>query len=420
VSAAPTRRPISQALLALALICSVAVLSFRSGGFHDQPRTTFAILAWVLLAGVLLAAPSSLWPPTRAGRIAVAGMLALAAWTAISVSWAPLRESAREDAVRLALYAAVLPLAVAAFRERELVRSLELALAVLALAVVGYGLLGELGVLDLADSPAAAGRLAQPLTYWNAMAAMAALGIVLTARIAVDRTRPAPARRLAAVALAPLVVGLYVTYSRGGIAVAAVGLLCVALLAPEASRIWERFGTHRRGAVAAIAALSVVAAIAVVVTHRESTPARGATAERLADVGSTRGDYWRVALDSFASDPLTGTGTGGFRVEWPREREVAEGAVDAHSLYLETAAELGIVGLLLLAALVLGVAACARSAFLRDPTLLTGPIAALVLLAVHCAVDWDWEMPALALPMLLLAGVAIAQASPHDRPRARG
>lgn len=373
-----------------------------------------AIAAWVLVAAVLVAAPGWLWPPTRAGRVAVLGLLGLAGWTALSTRWAPLGESAREDAARLALYAAALPLAVAAFRARPLVRALEPALAALAAVVVGYGLLGEAGVLDLADSIAAAGRLAQPLTYWNAMAAMAALGIVLAARIAIDRTRTARLRVLASAALLPLAVGLYLTYSRGGIAVAAVGLLTVALLAPEAGPIWDRFGTHRRTAVATIAALSVIAAIGVVVAHRESTPARGATAERLADVGSTRGDYWRVALDAFGDEPLLGTGAAGFRVEWLREREVSEGAVDAHSLYLEIAAELGIVGLLLLAALACGVASCAASTLRRDPTLATGPVAGLVMLALHAAVDWDWEMPAIALPMLLLAGAAIAQASSQD------
>ena len=35
--------------------------------------------------------------------------------------------------------------------------------------------------------------------------------------------------------------------------------------------------------------------------------------------------------------------------------------------------------------------------------------AALLALALHSAVDWDWEMPALILPMLLLAGALIAQ-----------
>ena len=78
------------------------------------------------------------------------------------------------------------------------------------------------------------------------------------------------------------------------------------------------------------------------------TPAAGANPARFASAQSNRYAYWHVALDAFAAHPLKGVGSGGFRVEWRREREVLDPARDAHSLYLETAAELGLVGLLLL------------------------------------------------------------------------
>jgi len=394
------------------------VLSFRSGGFFDQPRTAIAIGAWSSIAVLALARPSLLVPPTRVGRVAVVALLGLAAWTAASELWAPLIESARQDTVRLALYAAVLPLAVGAFGSRTSVRWLEVGLAALALTVIGYGLLGELGVVGLDSSVSAAGRLEQPLSYWNATAAIAAMGLVLAARIAADRSRARISRVAAAVATAPLAVGLYLTYSRGGIAAALAGLLALVLLVPEAARIWARLGARGRPVVAAVAAVGLAIAIGVVVADRESTPARGATATRLADVGSTRGDYWRVALGAFESEPLRGTGTAGFAVEWLREREVPEAAVDAHSLYIETAAELGIVGLLLLLTSGGGVAVCAVRAYGRDPAAVAGPAAALIVLAFHCAVDWDWEMPAVAIPMLLLAGALVAQAGePGAEPR---
>ena len=43
----------------------------------------------------------------------------------------------------------------------------------------------------------------------------------------------------------------------------------------------------------------------------------------------------------------------------------------------------------------------------RDPVL---PAAAAVLaaFALHVAVDWDWELPAVTLPALLLAAAALA------------
>jgi hypothetical protein len=75
---------------------------------------------------------------------------------------------------------------------------------------------------------------------------------------------------------------------------------------------------------------------------------------------------------------------------------------DAHSLYLETLAELGIVGFLAVLALFGGVAAC-----VRDQAAIGAGLAAW---AVHAGVDWDWEMPALTLVAVLLAGAAIARA----------
>ncbi len=421
MSAAPTLRSISQALLGAALVGATAVLCFRSGGFFHEPRATLAVCAWVLVAIVALApGPLALAAATPAGRVAIAGLLGLAGWTALSLLWAPLAESAREDVWRLALYAAALPLAVAAFRGRAALRALEVALALLATIVVGYGLLAEVGLFEVTSSAGADGRLEQPLSYWNAMGAMAALGLVLGTRIALDGTRPALLRYGAATSLGPLAIGLYLTYSRGAVAAAAIGLAVLALLSPEAAPVWRRVGRRWRVVAGWGAALAVVAGLVLVAGDRASPPARSAGAERFADVGSNRADYWRVAADAFAAEPLRGAGTAGFRVEWLRERDVPEGAVDAHSLYLETGAELGLVGLLALAAFAGGTAVCARRLATRDPALAAGPCAGLALLAVHAGIDWGWELPALAVPALLLAGSTIAadRDAPAE-PRAR-
>lgn len=395
-----------------ALVFATGWLCFRSGGFFHEPRATLAIAAWLGVAAVVLALPPpfAVVPVTAAGRIAVAGLLGLAGWTALSLLWAPLGEAAREDVWRLALYAAALPLAVAAFRERWVARGLEPALALLALVVVGYGLLGDLGVLDLNSSFAADGRLDQPLSYWNAMGALAAVGAVLAARIALDQTRPRWLRGTACAALVPLLAGLYLTYSRGALAALALGLVTLALVAPEARPLWARAGRRWRLAVGWGAVVVLVGALVLVAADRASPPARGATAQRFADIGSNRADYWRVAADAFAGAPALGVGTAGFRVEWLRERDVAEGAVDAHSLYLETAAELGLVGLALLAAFLGGVAVCARRLVSQDAVLAAGPCAALAVLALHAGIDWDWELPALGMVGLMLAGTVIGRA----------
>ena len=50
----------------------------------------------------------------------------------------------------------------------------------------------------------------------------------------------------------------------------------------------------------------------------------------------------------------------------------------------------------------------ARQALASRPALAAGPIAGLVVWATHAAVDWDWEMPAVTLLAILLAGGLLA------------
>jgi len=163
------------------------------------------------------------------------------------------------------------------------------------------------------------------------------------------------------------------------------------------------------GVVVAVGLAAFPYAAAVVGERGQENPAFGATAQRFGSVGSNRYAYWRVAVRTFADHPLGGVGAGGFRVEWLRERPFPESVRDAHSLYLETLAELGIVGFALLAAFLAGVALAGRRAHRLDPALATGPIAGVVTWAVHAGVDWDWELPALTLVAITLAALLDAR-----------
>jgi O-antigen ligase len=110
----------------------------------------------------------------------------------------------------------------------------------------------------------------------------------------------------------------------------------------------------------------------------------------------------------FVNAPLVGEGSSSFRVVWRRDRTITDPALDAHSLYLETAAELGLAGLLALALFVGGVFAAGRKLLIERRSEATGALAALGAMAVHAGLDWDWEMPALALIAILLAGAVLA------------
>jgi hypothetical protein len=191
----------------------------------------------------------------------------------------------------------------------------------------------------------------------------------------------------------------------------------------------ERAGRLQSGAIplprqTSAIAIGLVLLIAVGVAFaaaRESrsggAPPRGANAARLGSLQSHRYEYWKVAVRTFAHHPVVGVGSGGFAVEWLRHRPFREPAQDAHSLYLETPAELGLVGLAGLALMLVGIALAARHAWRRDPVLAAGSCAALVAWALHAGLDWDWEMPGLTLVAIVLAGLLIAASDDGDNER---
>jgi hypothetical protein len=164
----------------------------------------------------------------------------------------------------------------------------------------------------------------------------------------------------------------------------------------------------RRAAL--VATVPVLLAIAVVTAlSAEQTGQIPTSATRLVKFEANRKAYWRVALETFADHPIAGVGAASYQVEWRRKRTNADFVTDAHSLYLETLAELGIVGAFFLAAVYAGVATgLVRSARAApgDPGL-AAAAAVLAAFAIHAGVDWDWEMPAATLPALILAAVAV-------------
>lgn len=129
--------------------------------------------------------------------------------------------------------------------------------------------------------------------------------------------------------------------------------------------------------------------------------------ERLTTARGTRSDLYRVAIDGFQARPLQGDGAGSFQYRFAHDRDVTERVRDAHSLYLETAGELGLVGLGLLLAL-LGATAWAAVLARRRRAALSGAqsaaaAGAFAVWVAHAGVDWDWQVPALTGTALVLA-----------------
>ena len=467
------RPPLRRSVAALAAACLFAgptVLAFRAGGYHAEPRLLAGIAAWALVLALALTGPAPL-PRSRPGWLALAGLVLLTAWSALSITWAPLGGPAVQQVQRLALYVGALLLALGVLRSSRALRAVEPALAVGATIVIGYGLSARLlpGIIELSRSRSAGGRLEQPITYWNGEGALAAVGFVLCARLVGDRSRSGAIRAAAAAVAVLLGTGVYLSYSRGAIAVALLGLVVLVAAAPTRGQLRGAAITLAGGAAGSIAAAAlpgvaalegnrgdriaegaamlivlallcaVAATLALRLAQRSDRPlpssgrlapvaavlavavaaglvagglgeraseadlAAGAEAGRLTTVSSNRYEYWRVGLEAFAREPLTGLGAGGFRTEWLRERKIAEAVRDTHSIEVEMAAELGLVGLLAFALMIAGAVGAARRALRRERGPAAGPCAASLAWLLHASIDWDWQLPAVTLPAITLA-----------------
>lgn len=133
----------------------------------------------------------------------------------------------------------------------------------------------------------------------------------------------------------------------------------------------------------------------------------GSGLNRLTTSKGTRAELYRVALAEFSSHPIRGDGAGAFRPYYLRHRRISETVINAHSLELETLAELGVVGAMLLLVLLASIATAAARARRRarglGRTEAAAVAAAVSVWVAHSAVDWDWQISALTGTALVLS-----------------
>lgn len=210
-------------------------LAFRGGGFFPD---TQALVALGLLLGLVLRVTLVPRPfeGISAPLVAAAGLLALfSAWTLISSAWSDASGRALLEHHRVLLY--VLGMAVfGSFARTDgtlawAVRLLGLAIAVVAAAALATRVFPDAFPVDpnVADN-----RLSWPITYWNALAVLVAMGTVLAVHVSADLREPRAARVVAAGLLPILATTLYLTFSRGGIASGLVGVVVYVLVARPA------------------------------------------------------------------------------------------------------------------------------------------------------------------------------------------
>jgi O-Antigen ligase/Tetratricopeptide repeat len=125
-----------------------------------------------------------------------------------------------------------------------------------------------------------------------------------------------------------------------------------------------------------------------------------------------RVENWHTAWQEVKAHPVFGAGPGTFAEYWMQHKRVPDTVHDAHNLYLETLAELGPLGLLLVG-LVFGtpLAAVRRARSAPLVPIVCGAYCAFLL---HAAGDWDWELPAVTLTALF-CGIGLLAAARPDR-----
>jgi hypothetical protein len=136
--------------------------------------------------------------------------------------------------------------------------------------------------------------------------------------------------------------------------------------------------------------------------------------------GSGRWQFWSAALSEFRGDPIVGRGAGAYAEWWTQHASITYSVRNAHSLYLETLGDLGLVGAALLAA-ALGTGLAAAVAQIRargDRATRAGLVAAFVTFLVGAGIDWIWQLTVVGgVGMVLLALLVGPAALPEAQAR---
>lgn len=237
----------------------------------------------------------------------------------------------------------------------------------------------------------------------------------------------------------PFVTGAARTDGRE--AAVAILLICLATAAGAegAVAITSRLRTPpravRRGVAVLVVAVLVAGLVHEALALRDFTQLPTATTSALhgnavsdhllSGSGSGRWQFWAAALDEFRSAPLNGGGAGSFEAWWAQHGSFRYFVKDAHSLFLQTLGELGIVGfVLLVAALGAGIVVGVRRLRAADGsrrTAIAALLGAFTAYLLGAAVDWMWELTVVTVigisALALLTGPAtLTGASGPPRP----
>jgi O-Antigen ligase len=172
----------------------------------------------------------------------------------------------------------------------------------------------------------------------------------------------------------------------------------------------------RLAVIAAVVALGATIAVGGRAWHQFTSPGTefpSQPQEHFSTLSSAnRDEFWRVAVDAFDEKPLLGHGAGTYRLSWDKLRSISLPVRDAHSLYLQAFAELGLIGGLLVLAMVaallwVGFAAW-RAASGRWRELCAVLFATQLAFAIGAGIDWFWQIADVGALFFLVSGALVA------------
>jgi O-Antigen ligase len=234
------------AALILALLPGALVVyfGFNGGGFF--PGTVglaCVIVIQLVIVRVLLA--DHPFEGFRGGVAVVGGPLAgFVVWILLSGLWSDSHDRVLIEFDRALLYLMLLLLFALTVRTTTRIPWIVRGLAVATVVVGAVGLFSRLRP-DLLHTTAnlAINRLAYPVTYWNALGLLAAIGILLLLGLAASRTEWRVTRALAAAAVPVLALTVYFTFSRGALLGLAAALVVFLIAGRSAGLIGTLLAT---------------------------------------------------------------------------------------------------------------------------------------------------------------------------------
>ena len=214
------------AALGLALGAGLTLIAFLTTGGIDLGPNTWTEIA-LLLLGAAVAIATLVWGPGthRFGGVTLGLFVAFAALTAVSIAWSVAPDQSWVAANQIVSYLAVFAGAILLARLFPARWPALLgAIAFVATVISGYALLVKVfpATFDASDT---VGRLGAPFDYWNATGLIAALGLPACLWAGARRERTRALRALAPPAIAVLSTVIVLSYSRGALLAALIGLI---------------------------------------------------------------------------------------------------------------------------------------------------------------------------------------------------